>query len=167
MKKILTLLLVGIFVTGCRTNENNYRSAYEIAKQKKEKSEENIPGGSRLYKYDLPKETVIEGDTLQALRTYAGIVEGGNITREEMKKYNVVVGQFKQLFNARQMMSRIKDNGYVDAGVLVTRQNDFLVISNQLSTPGDALSAIRKVEADSMLKLREPLPFVLIPNGVR
>ena len=163
MKKIFIVLMLAGILTGCKPTEANYKAAYDIAKQKKEQSNDDVPQGSSLQKYDMHKQTVISGDKFMILRTYVTPVDEGVITRESLKRYNVVVGQFKQIFNAKQMRKRLNENGYPDAGILKIRNQDYLVISNQSSTTEDLKKDLNKVESDSLLTLRDPLPFVLVP----
>lgn len=164
MKKIILTIMAACTLWGCKPTEANYRAAYEIAKQKKEQQNEAVPEGASLQKYDMPSEMIVNGDTLMILKTYVSPVEDGAITRETMKRYNLVVGQFKQVFNARQMQKRLSANGYPEAGILKVRSQDYLVISNPVSTTEEVKAALIMVEKDTMLNLREPLPFILVPS---
>ncbi|MCH5319849.1 MAG: hypothetical protein J1E38_09110 [Paramuribaculum sp.] len=167
MKKIVTLLITLVVLTGCKTTEANYRAAYEVAKNKKEKASEAMPEGVVLQKYDLPKLMIIEGDSLMVLRSYVGKVKEENMTSGGLKKFNIVVGEFKQVFNAKQMMSRLKEKGYSGAGVLETNRKDYYVVADQLDTAKETKDVLGKVMSDTSLIMREPLPFVLIPANFR
>lgn len=165
MKKYLLFILIFSIFVGCKTTEANYRAAYEIAKDKQERNSADLSEGATLNKYNQPKQTVIDGDTLMLLTDYAGLVDDGGITRQNLRKYNIVVGQFKQLFNARQMMQRLRDSGYTEAGIIVNRQKDHLVIAVSVPTINDAVDAIKRVDSDSTLVMRSPLPYVFQPVG--
>lgn len=166
MKKIVGIIILAISLYGCKTTEENYRNAYEIAKQKKEKANEALPEGTTLRKYEQPQPMAFGSDTLSVLRTYVSPIEESNLTRQDMKRFNIVVGQFKQKFNAVQMMKRLIENGYPEAGVMLTRQQDYYVVSCSVATPAEAAQGLTKIESDTLLTLRPPLPFVLIPSNI-
>ncbi len=57
-------------------------------------------------------------DTLPIRTEAIGYTDGGGASRETVRKYNIVVGQFKQVFNARQMRERLMAGGYPDAFIV-------------------------------------------------
>lgn len=165
MKKYFLFLIILAVFASCKTTEANYRKAYEIAKEKQQRNSAEIPEGITLNKYDQPKLTVIDGDTLMLLTDYSTFIKDGGLTRQNLKKYNIVVGQFKQLFNARQMMQRLKESGYPEAGIILNRQKDYLVVAMSVSAVDEAIKSIDKVNSDSTLVMRTPLPYVFQPVG--
>ncbi len=66
----------------------------------------------RLERYAQPHPKVIDGDTLQLLMQPVSAVAGEGLTSSQIRNYNVVVGQFRQIFNARQMRQRLIASGY-------------------------------------------------------
>ena len=61
------------------------------------------------------------------------------------------------------MRERLQANGYPEAFILHTREPLYYVATATCSTAQEALEQLRRVEADSSLVLRAPLPFVLQP----
>lgn len=166
MKKILTVIAAALILTGCKTSEANYRAAYETAKRQTEArhGDPDIPT-QQLQQYNLPRPTAVApGDTLPVLRERVTPVNVEGITTEgRMQAYNVVVGQFHQLFNAKAMLGRLIPGGYKDAFVVKNSQPVYYVIAQSSATPDEAGMALRAVEADSTMRLRAPLPFILCP----
>ena len=102
-------------------------------------------------------------DSLTLRREYVGYTTDGGSSRENVLRYNIVVGQFKQVFNARQMRQRLIDGGYEGAMIVNTREPLYYVIAATASTPEEALQAWRRVTTDKAIVLRAPLPFILQP----
>lgn len=151
-------------VAGCKTSEKNYRDAYEIAKQKQTSGDEDIADMTQRVKDSrMPRPTMVEGDSLMMLTEAVGYPKDGGATRENVRRYNVVVGKFKQIFNAKAMRTRLMDAGYKDAMVLSDRFNEYYVVAATCSTPAEAKAVISRIGGDSSLKLQAPFPWVLRP----
>ena len=103
------------------------------------------------------------GDTLMLLTEPVALTPEGGATHETLRRYNVVVGQFRQIFNAKAMLARLREGAYPDAIILNTRLPLYYVITNSVATQEEAVKALRNVEADTTLRLASPLPFVLRP----
>ncbi|MDE6652580.1 MAG: SPOR domain-containing protein [Paramuribaculum sp.] len=163
MKKILFVAAVAaIALSGCKTTEANYRSAYEIAKEKQQRAEEE-GGSAKLQTFADPKETTVDGIKLMMHTEPVGFIADGGVNRETMQRYNVVVGRFRQLFNARQMRERLIAAGYEKACVVTTRDAGYYVIAESCPTAAEAEKGLEKVKSDSSLSLRAPLPYILRP----
>ncbi len=93
--------------------------------------------------------------------------EGGRSSRENVKRYNVVVGQFRQVFNAKQMRERLISGGYDSAMIVHTREPLYYVVTATASTPEEILQEWRKVTGDKNLVLKSPMPFILSPSHFR
>lgn len=161
-KTCLIAAAAALLLTGCKTTEANYRAAYEIAKEKQLRAEED-GSGVQLQQFEAPKETTVEGVKLDMLTEPVGFVADCGLTRQTIQKYNVVVGRFRQLFNAKQMRLRLKDAGYENAAFVSSRDAGYYVIAETCATPSDAAKGIERVKADTTLTLRAPLPFILRP----
>lgn len=165
MKPILPLILLGALALGaCKTTQENYQRAYETAVAKRGDSsglDSTIYG--RVRTQARMSKLAVGADTLD-LRTEAlGYTEGGGASRETLKRYNVVVGQFKQVFNARQMRERLIGAGYDGAIIVHTREPLYYVVAGSVETPAEAATLTDRVKADKSIVLRKPLPFLLRP----
>lgn len=164
MKKLVIFLsLIAITVTGCKTTESNYRAAYEIAAQKKNESAVDSATLAKIDQTDLPKDMTVEGVTLPVRTFPVGYPEGGGASREVVKRYNIVVGHFKQIFNAKAMRERLVTSGYEGAMILNDKRQNFYVISSSVATPSEAAAELDKVRKDPSIHLKQPLPWVLRP----
>lgn len=167
--RFLPIMLAGLagglaLLTGCKTTEANYRQAYEAAVAHRDEStglDSTIY--SRIRNSATTSSLVVDGDSLPMRTEYIGVTKEGGIERSDLKRYNVVVGQFKQIFNARQMRERLLNSGYEGAFIVHTREPLYYVVTATSDNPADILAAWRKVTGDRSIVLREPLPFVLRP----
>ena len=150
--------------TGCKTNEANYRAAYEIAKNKQQANTGADPGTTLHNHGAEPRPTALEGGvTLPLITEPIAFTRDGGATRESLQRYNVVVGRFRQIFNAKAMRGRLMEGGYPGACIVNNRDNLYFVIAATCATPAAAAEALAKVSADPALKLTAPLPFILQP----
>ncbi len=166
MKKILPFIavLALIAVAACKPNHEAYKAAYESAIAKRD-STGGVEGTiyEKFRQQGRPRLIAVGNDTLPVLTEIIGYTENGGATRETTERYNIVVGRFKQVFNARQMRARLQQSGYPDAFILHTREPLYYVVAVTCSTARQALDELERVKADGSMSLREPLPFVLQP----
>lgn len=98
-------LLAVLAVTGCKTTEKNYRDAYEVARQKHDRD-----GGidSTIYSRMRPqgRGTLLAAgsDTLTMHTLPIGYPEKGGADRDKIRKYCVVVAQFKQILDRKSVV---------------------------------------------------------------
>lgn len=118
---------------------------------------------SRIRNSAKVSDLVVGTDSMPMRAEYIGYTDKSGASRETVKKYNVVVGQFKQLFNAREMRQRMIDNGYGGTFIVHTREPLYYVVTATASTPEEILAEYRKVQNDKGLTLRSPMPFILRP----
>lgn len=165
MKRLIYILVLAAAVlTGCKTNENNYRQAYEAAvAQREDASGVDSTIYARIRNSAKVSDLVVGTDSMPMRSEYIGYTENGGASREVVKKYNVVVGQFKQVFNAREMRRRMIDSGYPGTFIIHTREPLYYVVSATASTPEEILEEYKKVLSDKGLTLRPPVPFILRP----
>ena len=165
LRLLLAAILLSVMMPACKTTEANYRQAYEIAKDKQEKSDggDEIPTAA-LNRYGMPRpQLTAEGDTLMILTEPIAFTPEGGAERSTLKRYNVVVGQFRQIFNAKAMLGRLREGGYPDACIVNTRLPLYYVISGSYATTAEASEALETVKGDGSLRFSAPLPFILQP----
>ena len=76
--------------------------------------------------------------------------------------YAIVVNQFKQVFNAKSLMNRLRDNGN-NAIVVETAEPLYYVIAGSYETAEEAAAAYHKIKSDKNIVLKEPFPWILRP----
>lgn len=161
MKKIIFSAAVALLLLGaCKTNENNYRDAYLKAKDKQTETGDSLTTAA-LRQSDLPKDMTIDGVTLPVMTFPVTLAE--KQTGAEMRRYFVVVGRFRQIFNARSMSERLATEGYAESFVLRNRKEEYFVVAAAANTPQEAHEILTRLRADKNVVLRAPYPYVLRP----
>jgi len=152
-------------VSSCKTTENNYRQAYERTMAQNDSTrndfDQTIYGRHRREMRSTPVS--VNGDTLDARVMLVKITEDGGGMQESLKPYLIVVGEFKQLFNAKSMRERLLDKGFPGAFLVETGEPFYYVIATTASTPDEALRIINTITAKPPFRLRDGVPFALRP----
>ena len=164
MKKIISIvgILTALTFTACKTTEANYRAAYEIAKEKQ------LDGGDETVSEGLrnelqPKPQKIGNDTLPVRMFPVGYTKDGGLeSNAGLKRYNVAVARFRQLFNAKSMRERLINEGFPDAIVVHDREMTYYVIAGSTSDPNEVKPVYNRVKDATGFKCTEPFPYVII-----
>lgn len=156
--------LAAILIPSCKTTEKNYHTAYERTMTAQDTThlefEQTIYG---RYRRDMRvSESIVGGDTV-ATRIQRVFITPGDSVPDKLKTYNLVVGQFKQLFNANSMRQRLRDNGYTDAFVVQTAEPYYYVVAQDYDDQSQAAAALKRMRANPPFRLRDPQPFLLRP----
>ncbi len=171
MRRILTALLAAVLVCtfySCKTNQANMNDAYTKAMAGKEDDlglDETIY--SRERKQMKHGSMTVNGEEVPVSSQWVKVTKDAGGINESLKRFNVVVGQFKQIFNARSMRERLVDNGYPGAFVVETGEPYYFVVAASYPEASEAVEMLHKVSADSSLKMKSPLPFILEPAQMR
>lgn len=163
MKIIKTICVVSIFVliaVSCRTTEKNYREAYELAKGTEAIQDTLI--ANLIAEDQAPVEVEVAGRIMKMRKEFVSIVTDKDVTKDMLKRFNVVVGRFKQLFNARSMATRMSSLGY-SSFVVVDRTSSYFVVAAATDVPEEALVMYEKVLSDNRVVYKTPFPWVLEP----
>lgn len=165
--KIKNIVLVGglfglLGLGSCKTTEANYRAAYEKAVAARDSSESIDDTVYGKFRRELGSQTVAtaQGDVEVKTQLVKVTKDGGGIP-EMLRRYNVVVGQFKQKFNAVSMRDRLADNGYPGTFVIETAEPYYYIVTGSYTTLDEAASALAKLAAAKPQGMREPCPFIL------
>lgn len=163
---ILAIALTGCtLLTGCKTTEANYKAAYELAKNKGTSEGVDADVYEAIEKEKQPQTRMVDGDSIPMRREYVSVATGDKVPAGRKLEYNVAVGQFKQIFNARMMCQRLIGMGYQEACVLKTAGQEYIVIAAS-TDDRDALKSIyEKVKGEKGLSLKPPYPYVLTPTN--
>lgn len=149
---------------GCKTTEANYRAAYEkaIAGRDSLTALENTIYG-RHRRNTTTTELIVGNDTVEMLTARVRVTDGGGGIKENLRPYSVVVGQFKQLVNARSLRERLVDAGYPGAFVVETAEPYYYIILSSYGTRAEAARECAAVSADKKfpIVLREGMPMIL------
>ncbi len=167
MKKLVYLLVVFTFATvifsACKTTEENYHAAYQraIAGRDSAASLENTIYGADRRPMDVQR--MVSGTDTFDVRVIrvAPTEEGGIASYDAFKQFNVVVGQFKQKFNALSMRDRLVEAGHTGAFVVHTAEPYHYIVLSTHDTRDEAVAAIRAIGDDFPIAMRKGLPFIL------
>lgn len=165
MKRTLTLIGAGMAIaavtlTSCRTNEKTYRKAYEGAKARQEQT-----GGidstvyAKIREQARPSTAVIGNDTVPL------VSHNIYLTKEQpyaqLRRYNIVVAQFKQIFNARAMRQRLHDAGFADAYIVETTEPLYYVVAEGTEQLPQAAGLLNKFRQHPPFTIRDPFPYIM------
>ncbi len=172
MRKILlaiAILVVGLSFVGCKTNEKNMSNAYNIAVAAR--NGDDIGLDSTIYtkiRHQMKhNEMTVDGRTVDVSSQWVKVTEGGGGIKENLRRYCVVLGQFKLEFNAKSMQERLVDGGYPQAFVVQTAEPYYFVVGASFDSAPEAVNFLEKAKADQSLKLKDPAPFILEPAQFR
>lgn len=160
---LLAAAVIAVSATSCKTNESNYRAAYEAAKQKNEESR-GIEGTvyEKIRNEAIDSRLIVDGDSIPMMTVNVKIASA-TATPEQVKKYSVVVNQFKQIFNARSQMDRLRANGYPDAFLLETAEPLYYVVAATTDDGEEAKRYYTKILKDKSIVMKSPFPWILRP----
>lgn len=163
MKKTVVIFLAALILAACKTSEANYRAAYERAAAAREGADPldgTIYGASRR---NTPQATVtLSGDTAIERKIRVNVTADGGGIRENLKPFSVVVGGFKQQFNAKSLRERLADNGFPTAFVVETGEPYYYVVLSSHPTRGQAMEALTDAKSASLpVPLKGEYPFIL------
>lgn len=150
-------------LSGCRTSEANYRAAYErtVAGRDSAMSVDSTIYGAVRRQMDMRTVPLADGTSVPVYSQHVRVTDGGGGTNEALRRYNVVVGRFKQLFNARSMRERLVDNGvFPGAFVVETAEPYYYVVGASTASPDSAAAILRNLPTGTP-PMRDPLPLIL------
>lgn len=153
-----------LLLASCRTNEENYRVAYEAVKEKTEAAsglESTIY--EQMRREAIGGRTIVAGDTIPTTTVAVRCVAGVS-TPAAVGQYNVAVAQFKQLFNARSLVDRLHAAGYSGATMVATAEPLYYVIAATANDAADAAALFAAVRADERVYSKPPYPLLLRPQ---
>lgn len=149
-------------ITSCRTSEANYRAAYEQAVAGRADGDSSGIDNTvydKIRREAMSSYTVYEGDTIPIKRERVAL-DTNTDTQATLSPAYVVVAQFKQQFNARSLATRLKDNGYTNATVLVTREPLYYVAIDA-GDRTDMILRCRDIAKQPPVVIKSPYPLVL------
>ena len=156
--KFISVVFIFLMVVSCRTTEENYRGAYELAKQSDEQQDSLT--ANLIANEQAPKIVNVGNETMKLRKEYVSLVVDEGATKDMMRQYNVVVGRFRQIFNARSMASRMLSLGY-NAYILVDRTPAYFVAVSSADSIEEVLQMYKSVESDTRVVYKAPFPWVL------
>ena len=152
-------LVVGVLVltmTSCKTTEENYKAAYDIAVQRNQMGADRNVSGFIEREKRLAEYSVVEGDTVRIVTEKVSIIDNEATI---VKKYGVVVGDFKQVFNARSYRDRInstENDSENPSYVIMNPEKKYYVIYKGFDTKEAASAFIKNAANFKITPPRDP-----------
>lgn len=163
MKYLITFIIISIALVSCKTTEANYRAAYDKAVSARtdgDSDAESFYGGASRQ---LEQRFMIAGnDTVPvSVKMVTPVVEDGKTVAQASHRFMIVVGQFKQKFNALSLKKRVSAAGYTDAFVVQTSEPYYYVVARSCGTIAEAAVALKEIEKKAPVAMKAPVPFIL------
>lgn len=144
--------------TSCKSNEANYRAAYDrVVERQREMTGVDEATYSRIEAERTANTAVVMGDSVRMLTNRVSIVDG---EASELKPYSVVVGEYKQLFNARSFRNRLKKEGH-GAYVVKDSESIYYVAAEGFETAPEAANFLNNISSKIKIKIPIPKPWIL------
>lgn len=161
---ILSILAV-MMMPSCKTNETNYRAAYEVAK---EKAMDGVDEDTynRMQAEAMPGKIVINGDTLRVITQFVRVAKNAGNDDAALHRYNIAVAQFRQVFNAKAMRDRLLGLGY-DAYIVENSDPVYYVVAKGTDVQSEVAGIVKELASNESIVLRAPYPCVLEPINFR
>ena len=160
MNKIINTFLIAVMAVtlwSCHTTEANYKESYEKAVAASRTGERGV-----IYQQELEKRKttnyVIDGDSIRLLHHHFNIVEDQN---DIIKKYNVVVGEFQQKFNALSYRDRLRKEGHKSYVVYIGEKKLYCVVVEGYDDLSVAATFVQTPEKFMKIKVLVPRAWVL------
>lgn len=145
-----TLYLIGSIVfmmllsaASCKTTEENYKAAYDIAVKKQESGAGRDVSSYISRERRLNEYKQVGTDSVRIVIEHVSVVDGPVNNAE---KYGVVVGEFKQVFNARSYRDRInnaENSPETPAFVVMNAMKQYYVIYRSFDTKTGAAAFMK------------------------
>lgn len=160
--KALTLTITGILFfsfcfVSCKTTEKNYKDAYDIAVQKNKDGMDDDTYNKIKNESKAPV-TVVGNDSVRMRTEFIKIADGAP---DELKKYSIVVGEFRQIFNARSFRDRLKEKKY-PAYVVENRDALYYVIVHGFDNETEAAAYLKNINKNIPFRLPVEEPWILV-----
>lgn len=163
MAFVTGLVAVALAVPGCKPSEKSYREAYEKAVADNDRGvtdfENTIYNRYRGQMREVPVE--LDGRTVNTRTIPVKVTPDGGGIREWLRKYSVVVAEFKQRFNANSMRTRFTDAGYPRSFLVENAEPYYYVVVGSSDNLADMCALADSVAASSPVPLKEGFPYIL------
>ena len=160
---VVLLLTVG----ACKTTEKNYRQAYEKAVASNDRDvtefEHTIYNRYRAQMKDVKVD--VDGQDVPVKSIYVRVTPDGGGINEWLKRYCVVVAEFKQLFNAQSMRRRFADAGYPRAFLIENGEPYYYVVVDSSDDAAALLKVIDALKENSPIPIKPGFPYLLMVPG--
>lgn len=150
--------IVLMSLTGCHSNEQNYKVAYDKAM---EKYRDGV--GTEAYERILAEKTapntIVNGDSIRLVPMYVNVTDDD---ASVLMPYSVIVAQFKQKFNAITMRDRLrKEEGFKSYVLFGGQDKKYYVVVKGFEELDVATAFVKTIDHSVKIKILEPRVWIL------
>lgn len=150
--------LAAISFNSCKTSEANYKAAYDITANKvKSRNDVDSTTYNKILAEKKEATAVVAGDSVRLITLRVNIVDD---KPSDMKPYGVVVGEYKQVFNARSFRDRLK-NENKPAYLVMDGSRMYYVIVHGFDTSAEASQYMKRLDKEVKMKIPIEHPWIL------
>ena len=155
-------IMFALFLPACKTSEENYRRSYESAVAMRQQSEAQADSVAAtihnvILASNKPHPLEVAGFTVMIMEGNAWQVY--NADKYLMKRYNVVAGAMKQLFNAKSLCGRLEYGG-CHSYIIQDANKNYYVIAEGFDSVENAAQFIADMSSKITFRLPLDQPFV-------
>ena len=107
----------------------------------------------------------VDGRTIDTKLLRVKVTDDGGGVREWLRKYSVVVGEFKQKFNANSLRSRFVDAGYPRTFIVENAEPYYYIVVDSSDNLIEMASVCDSLSTSSPIPLKEGFPYILQMPG--
>lgn len=161
---IFLVLVIAAALWSCHSNEKNYKESYDksiAASRTGEKGEQ--------YQQELARRTrnnyVVDGDSIRLIMDHFNITDDSTSV---IKKYNVVVAEFQQKFNAISCRDRLRKQEHKDSYVVyVSSKKIYCVVAEGYDDISVAATFVKNPEKYMKMPVLVPKAWILTRPGTK
>ncbi len=159
------IIVAGVLgaVTSCKPSEKNYRTAYERAVARD--SDNVTPFDQTIYNRYRGQardvDVVVNGDTVPTRVFRVTVTKDGGGIREWLKRYSVVVAEFKQLFNAQSLRGRYVDAGYARTFLVQNGEPYYYILAGSSDNLAEMVALADSIRRAPVIPLKAGFPYIL------
>lgn len=152
--KISSLILLAALgvLSSCKTTEANYKAAYEAAAEhraSKSDAEDDF--------LNRPDQSVIITEFLSPVKTS----DKDSVIPDETPKYAVAVNKFKQVFNAKALCERLRNEGFNGAYVARNPSDEYYVMAKGFGDETQAKAFMEEIKTDRRVPFGRGYPAAI------
>ncbi|MCM1021576.1 MAG: SPOR domain-containing protein [Muribaculum sp.] len=118
---------------------------------------------NRIREQAFTTGIVSRNDTIPLMEVAVKCTPGLS-TPDSVGQYGVAVAQFKQIFNAKSMMMRLRNHGFYGATVVQNGEPLYYVLIFSGDDMDSAIEEYRKISGNSDFSFKPPYPTVFKPT---
>lgn len=151
-------MMLCIAMASCHSTEANYKQAYDKA-MAKHKEGVGTEAYEKIQAERVKYTHVINGDSVRMVRIYANVADD---TATVGRRYNVIVGEFKQMFNAQSYRNRLKqEEGFPSYLLYGGPEKKYYVAIKGFDEKDVAAAFLKDLDKKVKMQILEPLPWIL------